>query len=34
MEAKKIEDVNEKLTKEGARYEQEIQKLNGFINAN
>ena len=34
VEAKKIEDVNEKLTKEGAHYEQEIQKLNGFINAN
>ena len=34
VEAKKIEDVNEKLAKEGAHYEQEIQKLNGFINAN
>ena len=34
LEAKKIEDVNEKLTKEGAHYEQQIQKLNGFINAN
>ena len=34
VEAKKIEDVNEKLTKEGAHYEQEIKKLNGFINAN